>query len=450
MTQEQALQVRELRVTSTRGVIVDGLDLDVSRGETIGIVGESGSGKSLTARALVGLLPAGVTASGSIRFAGRELVDAPERVWKGVRGREIALLLQDPFTMLSPLLKVGPQIELTVRDRDQGRGADAIARLAEVGIRSERVAEQYPFQLSGGMRQRVALAAALASDPTVLIADEPSTALDVSTQREILRLIRSTQARRGMSVVLITHDLRIAFSICDRVYVLYAGQLLEVGGARELEKRPAHPYTAALLAAEPALEGRKARLAAIPGSVPRADDVRSQCAFAPRCPWVIDACRAGRPLLRERVGGRRSACLRVDEIQEALVAPAAGPAPEVEVVASPQLDAPILELVSLRKTFETRAGNVDALDDVSLVVGRGEKVGIVGESGSGKTTLARCVVGLETPTGGSILLDGVEVSNYDGLTPELRHRARRTAQLVFQDPYSTLNPARTVGSRWRR
>jgi peptide/nickel transport system ATP-binding protein len=441
---QQDLEVRALRVTSSLGVIVDGLDLDVAPGETIGIVGESGSGKSLTARALVGLLPAGVEASGSVRLGGRELVGAPERVWKAVRGREIALLLQDPFTMLSPLMRVGPQIELTARNQARGKRDDAIARLDEVGIRGEHVADQYPFQLSGGMRQRVALAAALAGDPKILIADEPSTALDVTTQREILRLIRSTQEKRGMSVILITHDLRIAFSICDRVYVLYAGQLLEIGAAAMLERRPAHPYTSALLAAEPVLDGRTARLAAIPGAVPRPDDVRSQCGFAPRCRWAIDACRAARPPLRELDRGRLTACLRAEDIEPQLLGVAEPRVLEAEVPASNAREAPILETRSLRKTYATRPGGNHALDDVSVVVGRGEKVAIVGESGSGKTTLARCIVGLETPTGGSILLDGTDVSDYDGLARDLRRQARRTAQLVFQDPYSTLNPARSV------
>jgi peptide/nickel transport system ATP-binding protein len=441
---QPALEVRGLRVTSTRGVIVDGLDLDVAPGETIGIVGESGSGKSLTARALVGLLPAGVGASGSIRLHGRELVGAPERAWKGVRGGEIALLLQDPFTMLSPLMKVGPQIELTVHDPIHSRGTDAVARLAEVGIDGAHVAAQYPFQLSGGMRQRVALAASLASDPEILIADEPSTALDVTTQREILRLIRSTQERRGMGVILITHDLRIAFSACDRVYVLYAGQLLEAGNADFLERSPAHPYTGALLAAEPLLDGRVTRLAAIPGAVPRAADVRAQCAFAPRCRWAIDECRAARPPLRALTDGRLTACIRAEEIRDELIPTVAAGRPLEQASAGPAVEAPLLDVRSLRKTFVLKSGGHHALDDVSVVVGRGERVGIVGESGSGKTTLARCIVGLETPTGGSIVLDGADVSDYDGVAAAVRRHAHRTAQLVFQDPYSTLNPARSV------
>jgi peptide/nickel transport system ATP-binding protein len=415
-------------------VIVDGLDLTVGEGETIGIVGESGSGKSLTARALVGLLPEGLRASGSVSFRGRELLGARERVWREVRGTEISLLLQDPFTMLNPLMRVGPQIDETAPSRGQ-----AVARLAEVGIRDAHVADRYPFQLSGGMRQRVGLASALASDPTVLVADEPSTALDVTTQREILRLIRSTQEARGMSVVLITHDLRVAFAVCDRVYVLYAGQLLEVGSAVELEHHPSHPYTHALLAAEPLLEHRLERLPAIPGAVPGAESVRGHCAFAGRCTFTVDACVSERPQMRSLGPGRATACLRYDEIAAMLVPTVREAQPRIHERAPADV---LLRVDDVTKSF---GGARPVLDGVSLVVGRGEKVGLVGESGSGKTTLARCVLGLETPSAGRIELQGLDVSDYGSLSGEARREARRTAQIVFQDPYSTLNPARSVG-----
>jgi peptide/nickel transport system ATP-binding protein len=428
------LEVRGLRIDAPQGAIVDGLDLTVGEGETIGIVGESGSGKSLTARALVGLLPAGLRASGSVTFRGRELLGGRERAWRDVRGTEIALLLQDPFTLLNPLMKVGRQIEETAPVRGQAR-----ARLAEVGIRDAAVADRYPFQLSGGMRQRVGLASALASDPTVLVADEPSTALDVTTQREILRLIRSTQEARGMSVVLITHDLRVAFSVCDRVYVLYAGQLLEVGTAQALEHRPSHPYTHALLAAEPLLEHRLQRLPAIPGAVPRAEAVRGQCAFAGRCRFTADVCCTARPPLRAIGEGRATACVRYEEIHTELV-PSVREAPER--IDEAEVADVLLRVDSVSKSF---GGARPALDAASLTVGRGERVGLVGESGSGKTTLARCVMGLETPGAGRIELAGVDVSSYAKLSADERRRARHTAQIVFQDPYSTLNPARNVG-----
>jgi peptide/nickel transport system ATP-binding protein len=289
------------------------------------------------------------------------------------------------------------------------------------------------------MRQRVGLASALASDPSVLVADEPSTALDVTTQREILRLIRTTQEARGMSVVLITHDLRVAFSVCDRVYVLYAGQLLEVGTAAALEHRPSHPYTQALLAAEPLLEHRLKRLPAIPGAVPRAEAVRGCCAFAGRCRFAVDACRAERPGLRTIDQGQATACLRYEEIAASLVPTVRETVPYAETREPAE---GLLRVENLSKSF---GGARPALDGVSLAVGRGEKVGLVGESGSGKTTLARCLLGLETPEGGRIELAGRDVSDYARLTPADRRRARHAVQMVFQDPYSTLNPARSVG-----
>ena len=439
------LELRGLRIASAAGAIVDRLDLDLAAGETIGIVGESGSGKSLTAKALVGLLPPGVTATGRVSFDGRDLLAGGERQWRRLRGAEIALMLQDPFTMLNPLMRVGRQITETIRD-DDGRKlsrsaarTEAAARLAEVGIRDPRVIDRYPFQLSGGMRQRVGLAAALASDPRLLIADEPSTALDVTTQREILRLIRSTQERRGMSVILVTHDLRVAFAFCERIYVLYAGALLETAPTHALERQPLHPYTHGLLTSEPPLGRRVARLDAIPGSVPAAEAVLGECAFATRCAWVENACRTGRPPLRDVGGGRFTACRRIDEIATQLVPESLGEAPHVHLGKGA---APVVRIRELAKSFD---GGVVALDGVTFDIGAGESVGLVGESGSGKTTLARCLVGLETPSSGTVEVDGTDVSDYDALTDEQRDRARRTVQIVFQDPYSTLNPARTVG-----
>jgi len=438
------LEVRGLHIASAAGTIVDRLDLDLAAGETIGIVGESGSGKSLTAKAVIGLLPPGVDATGSVRFDERELLATSERQLRRLRGAEIALMLQDPFTMLSPLMRVGRQITETIRDEDGRRlsrsaaRVEAASRLAEVGIHDPAVADRYPYQLSGGMRQRVGLAAALASDPRVLIADEPSTALDVTTQREILRLIRSTQDRRGMSVILVTHDLRVAFSFCERIYVLYAGALLETATAQALEDQPLHPYTHGLLTSEPPLSRRVAKLEAIPGSVPAAEAVLGECAFAPRCAWVESVCRAERPALREIAPQRLTACRRIDAIAPELVVSL--PPAAARVAAANGME-PVVRIRDLAKSF----GATYALDGVSLDIAPGASVGLVGESGSGKTTLARCLVGLERPTGGVVEIDGTDVTDYDALSARERDEARRAVQIVFQDPYSTLNPARTVG-----
>jgi peptide/nickel transport system ATP-binding protein len=318
---DPVLDVRGLAIAAGRKVITVGTDLTVGRGETIGIVGESGSGKSLTARAIMRLLPQGVRARGSVRFGDIDLMAARETALRQIRGSRIALMFQDPFTMLNPLLRCGVHIEEMLDRRVFGgrrvRAAEVERRLDEVGIQAH-VAQRFPFQLSGGMAQRVALAAALARDPELLIADEPSTALDVTTQAEILKLLSLVQQQRRMSLILITHDLRLAFSTCDRVHVLYAGSLLEVGAARAVEREPAHPYTLGLLLSEPPAGRRVRALVAIRGTVPAADAVSGMCSFAPRCDWADDACRAGDPPLVLQPDGRRSACVRWPAIREAM------------------------------------------------------------------------------------------------------------------------------------
>jgi peptide/nickel transport system ATP-binding protein len=359
--------------------------------------------------------------------------------------------------MLNPLLRSGQHITETLTDskgkrlRGAARTADAVRRLAEVGILDSSVAARYPFELSGGMRQRVGIAAALARDPEVLIADEPTTALDVTTQKDILALLKSLQQSRGMGLVLITHDLRVAFSMCDRICVLYAGAQLEMGEAADVEREPGHPYTLGMLLSEPPADRRLASLEAIPGAVPKYDDVGDRCAFAPRCRWATDACLAGAPALRELAPGRLSACVRREEIRGdmAAVRGAARTAAEIEV--SEAGVGGLIEVNALTKTFPGRPGHppVRALAGVSLRVNPGESVGVVGESGSGKTTLARCLVGLETADGGRIVIDGIDASDIRRLSRDERRRLRRTIQIVFQDPYSSLNPVRTVGSALR-
>jgi peptide/nickel transport system ATP-binding protein len=459
---ERLLDVRGLRVEYVAGrarrTLVSGVDLGVDRGETIAIVGESGSGKSLTARAIIRLLPTGVEATGGeVAFAGRDVLRLSDREAARLRGNRISMIFQDPFTMLNPVLRCSRHLEEVLRNRPGPRmskrdaRADAIGRLREVGIHDQTAADRYPFQLSGGMRQRVALAAALAGDPELLIADEPSTALDVTTQAEILDLLQSVQRARGMGLILITHDLRVAFSVAERVYVLYAGALLEVSAAEALEREPLHPYTLGLLLSEPATEFRQERLLAVSGSVPAPDEVAEQCSFAPRCRWSRPACVAAQPSLRPIDGDRLTACVRIDEIR--------GELRDVRLeMRAPAVLAPVsgngahrfLEVRDLRKVFPGRAGTrVRALDGVSVEVGVNESVGVVGESGSGKTTLGRCLVGLETPTAGAIRVDGIDAADYSRLTRAERARLRRTVQIVFQDPYSSLDPTETVGASLR-
>ncbi len=444
----------ESRINGVARTIVSDVDLHLSAGETIGIVGESGSGKSMTARALIGLLPGGLSALGSVRLDGRELLTLSQRELSGIRGREIVLMLQDPFTMLNPVTRCGGQVTETlrvdgVRLGRRARRAEAIRRLGEVGIPD--AVDRYPFELSGGMRQRVAIAAALASDPRILIADEPSTALDVTTQAEILALLKSLQKSRSMGLVLITHDLRVAFSTCDRLYVLYAGSLLEVGDAAAVELEPMHPYTHGLLLSEPPADRRLTDLVAIPGAVAVPDDVAEICALAPRCRWAQSACVAGKPPLMTVGAEHLSACIRLDEIRpemRALRDTAERPADPESPSGAPTS---LVTVTDLRKVFADSSGrrgraSVTALGGVSIGIGEHESVGLVGESGSGKTTLARCLVGLETATSGEIVIDGIAAQDFRTVPNKDLQRLRRTVQIVFQDPYSSLNPLRTVGA----
>ncbi len=452
------LGVEDLRIAAGAREIVTGIDIELERGEALAIVGESGSGKSLTARSINRTLPAGVHASGRITYDGRDLLGLREKEMRRVRGGEIAMIFQDPFTMLNPLMRCGAQIVELLRDERgrrldrKARNVEAVRRLEEVGIEDAAVVDAYPFELSGGMRQRVGIAAALARDPKVVIADEPSTALDVITQRNILARLRELQTERGMSLILITHDLRVAFSMCDRVNVLYAGTLLEGAGAEELERRPRHPYTLGLLMSEPPADRRVQELASIPGSVPSPAEVAGSCVFAPRCEWVRPQCLAAAPPLvriADGAGGHATACIRHDEIEAELDGLATAARESIAVAEQDRPSGDVLvRLDGLSKTFGTAGEGrvVTALDQVSVDLAYGESVGLVGQSGSGKTTLGRCLMGLEEPSGGRIVVGGLDVSDRRSLTRGQRRTLQREIQMVFQDPYSTLNPARTVGS----
>jgi peptide/nickel transport system ATP-binding protein len=435
----------------TTSMIVSSIDLSVAAGETIGIVGESGSGKSMTAKAIIGLLPTNVAAHGEVLYNGRNLLHLRERERRSTRGTDIGLIMQDPFTMLNPVLRCGRIIEESLLHeksrslRRLDRRMDVARRLAEVGIMDESVAMRYPFQLSGGMRQRVAIAAALARDPRVLIADEPSTALDVTTQREVLALLKSIQEARGMSLILITHDLRVAFAMCDRIYVLYAGSLVEVSPAAELEAEPLHPYSQGLLLSEPPVDLRVSELIAIPGAVPTPDDVSGSCTFAPRCRWAKPVCTTQAPPLRAVAAFRLSACVRLDQIRGEMAAIREHVREPATTPPERRLTRPLVEVRDAHKVFRDGKRNVTALEGVWLEVGENESVGIVGESGSGKTTLARILVGLETLSGGESVIDGTAANDWAKLSEKDRRRLRGVVQIVFQDPYSSLNPMRTIG-----
>ncbi len=460
MTSTQAdaplLSVRDLRIgvpmpggPSRR--LIDGISFDIGHGETVGFVGESGSGKSLTAKALVGLLPRPLTCSGSITFDGAELLTTGRPGFAAIRGRGISLLLQDPFTMLNPARSAGDHIIETLRTthgREVARGANLRAevgrRLREVGIDNPAVADRYPFELSGGMSQRVALAASLAGDPQLLVADEPTTALDTTTQKEILDLLLRIQQARQMSLVLISHDLNLAFSVCRRLLVMYAGSVVETAPSDELRAAPLHPYSADLMRSVPSATHYQPVLLDIAGTVPTVDEVSAQCGYASRCSHTQDPCLADKPGLASVGPDRESACVRIEELRRE-------PDRQPELVTAPpdrtstaQRPA-VLIVKDLHKTYGRGAATQAALSGVSFEVHQAESVGIVGESGSGKTTIAKILLGLERASSGQAQLAGTDISDYRRLDATDRKTARRTIQCVFQDPYSSLNPLHTIG-----
>lgn len=424
------LEVDGLTVsTRTDAVVVDGVTFHVMAGQTLAIVGESGSGKSITARAITGLLTPDLHMGGAVRIAGRQLDEASEGDWRDVRGSDITWLPQDPFTMLSPLRRVRDAIN---DNAPQPADTETLRnRLSEVGIADASILSKYPFQLSGGLRQRVGIAAALSSDPRVLVADEPTTALDVTSERKVLDLLRSIQAARGLAILLITHDLSVAMSVADRVAVMYAGRIVETFTPAELELAgPKHPYTRALLLARPPIDRKVGDLPTVRGGVPTPALRRSRCVFADRCEFAIDECIAEVPPLRP-VGTRQTACIRELDLSAAASA-------VTRVERETTSEDLVLRASDIRKAF----GSHQALAGVSIEVRKGQIVGIIGESGSGKTTLGRIIAGLETADSGTLALTAGAPARPVG-------RAN-PVQMVFQDPSGTLNPAHTVGAILRQ
>ncbi len=310
----------EFRTSAGPVRAVNGISFDIAAGETIGLVGESGSGKSVTSRAIMGLLPPKTSAvRGSITLNGDQLVGLSEKRYRKVRGERVAMVFQDPLTALNPLYRAGEQVAEALRFHFGISKADASARtrelFADVGLPDpEGVVAKYPHELSGGMRQRVLIAMALACEPQLLIADEPTTALDVTIQAQILELLRDLVRVRGMALLLITHDLGVVRELCERTIVLYAGRIAEVAPVESLFAAPHHPYTAGLAASNPQIASRRARLPQIPGGPPNPANVPPGCPFSPRCPAAVDRCRAEVPPLVPTTGGRLAACHRSPEL----------------------------------------------------------------------------------------------------------------------------------------
>ncbi|CAM4349131.1 MAG: ABC transporter ATP-binding protein [Paenibacillus macerans] len=318
------LEISGLRTefTTPGGVIkaVDGVSFTVRKGETLGIVGESGCGKSITSLSIMQLLPkrVGRVAAGEIRFEGKNLLTASRREMRQIRGNRIAMIFQEPMTSLNPVFKVGKQVSEAARYHlkigKQEARRRVVEMLAKVGIpRPEKIFDQYPHQLSGGMRQRVMIAMAMVCNPSLLIADEPTTALDVTIQAQILDLMRDLQSKEGTSIMMITHDLGVVAEMCDRVVIMYAGQVVEETDVKTLFREPRHPYTRGLLASLPQLAGDADRLKSIPGQVPSPLEMPSGCRFAPRCPMREERCQQAEPELKEVAPGHLCRCLLEQE-----------------------------------------------------------------------------------------------------------------------------------------
>jgi len=434
--------------------LVHEIGLSVAAGETLCIVGESGSGKTVTAMSVIRLLEfvAPVRTSGGILLDKVDLTALSPDEMREFRTGRIGMVFQEALDSLNPTQRIGKQLIEAFNPLDmmpgalrtvkgqQAARAKAESLLAEVGLPdTDRIMRLYPHQLSGGMQQRVMIAMALMSDPVLLLADEPTTALDVTTQAEILQLFRRLQRERSMSCVFITHDMGVAAEISDRIAVMYGGRLVEVGTTRDVLTRPHHHYTRALLACVPQLGVRHAEgLASIPGSVPSPRDVLPGCRYAPRCPAATEKCTTVEPELAASLGDTAFACWHPATTPLTLASTASDEdAPRLSTT-----DRPTLVVDDVTKVFGRRRGVV-AVDGVSLEIAPGEFFGLVGESGSGKTTLGRMIAALEHPSSGTIAV-GDHVHGPKGVTGDARE-FRRSIQLIFQDPQSSLDPRHSIG-----
>ena len=447
------LEVTDLRLGFAAGkktlAAVNGISFAISAGETFALLGESGCGKSATAQGIMRLLPAaGRITGGSVRLDGAELLTLAEAEMRQVRGARIAMIFQEPATSLNPVLTVGVQIG-EVLDLHCGlRGEPARQRMLEllrqVGIADpERRLDEYPFQFSGGMKQRVMIAIALAGEPDLLIADEPTTALDVTVQAQILDLLAQLQRERGMGMLLITHDLGVVAKMAHRIGVMYAGELVEVASREEFFSRPQHPYTQALFAALPEVSRRGMALTTIPGQVPSLAAMPAGCRFADRCAHVMPVCRESAPDWRSVAASHALRCHWSGSAAAVADTPRLGLGDLM-----PEM-APFLSVADLKVHFPIRrgilqrtVGHVRAVDGVSLAISAGRTLALVGESGCGKTTVGKALLQLVKPTAGSVRLGGSELVGMQG--KRLR-AARRHMQMVFQDPFASLNPRLRVG-----
>ncbi|SPT53216.1 Glutathione import ATP-binding protein GsiA [Actinomyces bovis] len=468
------LEVKDLKVSfpSEDGKVnaVRGVNLSVARGEVLALVGESGSGKSVTSTAVMGLLDDSAEVTGSVKLHGTELLGRDDAYMSQIRGVQVSMVFQDPLSALTPVYTVGDQIIEALRVHQPGLSdADCHKRAVElldlVGIPNAEVrVKAYPHEFSGGMRQRVVIAIAIANDPDLIIADEPTTALDVTIQAQILEVLRTAQKETGAGVIMITHDLGVVAGLADRVAVMYAGRIVETGDVDDIFYRSRMPYTIGLLGALPRLDARKdSALATLEGNPPSLLDLPPGCPFAPRCPLAEDACRQAEPTLEAvracgvpdaaglpAAGEQQSACRRHRELEgQGLSYKDIFPVPTLktpETMALPHAERPeVLRVTDMVKefplmkgsVFKRRVGTVHAVDQVTFDLRQGETLAIVGESGCGKTTTLMEVLGLRAPQSGKIVILGKDTGE---LGRSGRKEVRRDLQIVFQDPMASLDP----------
>jgi peptide/nickel transport system ATP-binding protein len=460
MSGHSLIQIRNLTVNfpSESGTVraVRNLSLDIKSGEVLGLVGESGSGKSVTSLSVIGLLPPSADVSGEVLYNGVNLLSLNDTEMSKYRGHDIAMVFQDPLSALNPVQTIGHQIVESILIHQDTSTENAKKRAVElldiVGIPrpNERVMS-YPHEFSGGMRQRVMIALAIANEPKVLLADEPTTALDVTVQAQILEVLKRARDITGAAIVLVTHDLGVVAGLADRVAIMYAGKIVEVGDVGNVYESPAMPYTIGLLRSIPRIDAHSgARLASITGAPPSPVALPPGCAFSPRCPAATEICSSTVPELLEIAPGRATACNRQSEIHGLQVAGRLFTEGPAHISARDASTASVLEVNGLSKTFplmkgavlRRRVGSIYAVDGVNLVLRQGRSLALVGESGCGKTTTLLEILNMIAPESGTIVIFGRDVSS---LSKKDRLALRKDVQIVFQDPFASLDPRLPVG-----
>jgi peptide/nickel transport system ATP-binding protein len=451
------LEVADLNVTFDTGDVrvsaVRGTSYRIDPGEVVAIVGESGSGKTTAAMAVVGLLPEHTDVSGSVRLHGEELLGLSDQAMSRIRGKSIGTVFQDPMSALTPVYTVGDQIAEAIRIHNReisraGARKRAVELLELVGIvQPETRARAFPHELSGGERQRVVIAMAIANDPDLLICDEPTTALDVTVQAQILDVLRTARDVTGAGVLIITHDLGVVSEFADRALVMYAGRPVEMADVKELYRDRRMPYTAGLLGSVPRLDSPQGtRLVPIPGAPPTMTSLPDACQFAPRCPLAISECRSAEPDLVTIRDGHWAACIRTGDVAGRSAAEIYHVSKQPVSIENAAADPPVvLKVTDLAKTYpltkgvvlRRRVGEVRAVDGVSFTLQQGRTLGIVGESGSGKSTTLSQILELARPQAGAIEILGEDVAALDTAA---RRRLRTELQVVFQDPVASLDP----------